>query len=102
MLELNRIYWTRKSLHLGMLRAVAWFFAAGILAVTHSPISQRPTSLIDILRPIFDAALAAVAVPCLIFVALVAVSAVIRGSVVRRRDPLGRVLPSASTSKGNA
>ncbi|MCX2748991.1 HNH endonuclease [Arthrobacter sp. MI7-26] len=90
MLELRRIYWTRWALRLVMFGTVIWLFAAGILAVPHSVRSQRPGSLIDILRPRFDAALAAVAVPGLIFVALVVVSAVIRGSDVRRRDPLRR------------
>jgi hypothetical protein len=90
MLELRRIYWTRWALRLVMFGTVIWLFAAGILAVPHSANSQRPTSPTDVLRPMFDAALAAVAVPGLIFVALVLVSAVIRGSDVRRRDPLRR------------
>ncbi|MBB6404212.1 HNH endonuclease signature motif containing protein [Arthrobacter sp. AZCC_0090] len=90
MLELKRIYWTRKSLHLAMLASVIWLLAAAILAATHSAISQRPTSLIDVLRPLFDAVLAADTAPGLLIIVLVVAAAVIRGSDVRRRDPLRR------------
>lgn len=102
MLELKRIYWTRKSLCLGTLCAFAWFFAAAILAAVGSTNSLRPTSAIDILRPMFDAVLAAAVAPGLLFVVLVVVAVVIRSRDGRRRDPLRRFLPCASTSRGNA
>ncbi|MBT8161648.1 MULTISPECIES: HNH endonuclease [Arthrobacter] len=91
MLELKRIYWTRKSLRLGTLCTVAWLFAGAVFAAaTHASMSQRPTSFIDVLGPILNAALAAVALPGAIFIVLVGVAVVIRANDVRRRDPLRR------------
>ncbi|WP_028266300.1 HNH endonuclease [Arthrobacter sp. MA-N2] len=90
MLELKRIYWTRQTLRLVMFGSVIWLFAACILAVAHPGSNQRPTSAIDVMRPMFNAVLAAASTPGLLIIAVVVVAIIIRGRDLRRRDPLRR------------
>ena len=93
MVELRRIYWSRQALRLGYSAAVLWLAASVVLALmpkTNTGTGQLTSSVSDILRGIFEAVLAAAALPGLFVVALTIAAVIIHAQDVRRRDPVRR------------
>jgi 5-methylcytosine-specific restriction endonuclease McrA len=94
MLELKRIYRTRRALRLAYAAATVWLAASVVLALLPNRASggtgQRATTASAVLRQMFDGVLAAVALPGAFIVVLIIVVVVIRGRDVRRRDPVRR------------
>lgn len=93
MVELRRIYWSRQALRLAYSAAILWLAASVVLALMPkaSPgASQSASTVADILRGMFDAVLAAAALPGLFVVGLTIAAVVIRAQDVRRRDPVRR------------
>ncbi|MCU1533013.1 MAG: endonuclease [Arthrobacter sp.] len=94
MLELKRIYWTRHLLRATVFCLTVWLFGSAILALLPNPadlaIGQRATTVAGILRQTFDGVLAAIAVPAVLIIALMAIAAIMRGRDLRRRDPVRR------------
>lgn len=93
MVELTRIYWSRRALRLAYSAAIVWLGASVVLALmpkAYPGARQNATSVADVLRGMFDGVLAAIALPGLFVVVLVIVAVVIRAQDVRRRDPARR------------
>ena len=94
MLELKRIYWTRKALRLAMAVLTVWIFTGAIftlLANSRKPAAgQRATTVTAIFSQMFDGILAAVAFPGVLIVVLIVTVLVIQGRDFRRRDPVRR------------
>ena len=93
MVELRRIYWSRQALRLAYSAAVLWLAASVVLALmpkTNASTGQLTSSVSDIFRGMFDAVLAAAALPGLLVVALTIAAVIIRSQDVRRRDPVRR------------
>lgn len=93
MVELRRIYWSRQALRLAYSAAVLWLAASVVLALvprTNAGADRLTSSVSDIFRGMFDAVLAAAALPGLLVVALTIVVVIIHAQDVRRRDPVRR------------
>lgn len=92
-MELRRIYWSRQALRLAYSAAILWLGVSVVLALmpnANAGASQSVSSVADIFRGMFDAVLAAAALPGLFVVALAIAAAVIRAQDVRRRDTVRR------------
>ncbi|QCB98559.1 HNH endonuclease [Arthrobacter sp. PAMC25564] len=93
MVELKRIYWSRRSLRLAYSAVIVWLSASVVLALMpNANVSARlgTSSVADIFRGIFDDVLAAVALLGLFIVGLTVAAVIIRARDVRRRDPVRR------------
>jgi hypothetical protein len=89
MMELKRVYWSRKALRLAYAAVMMWLGISVFLALMPKPKVVSGTgisSVTEVLRGMFDAVLTAVTLPGLFVVVLVIVAAVIRAQDVRRRD----------------
>lgn len=93
MVELKRIYWSRQALRLAYSAAIVWLGLSVVLALmpkADAGAIQNASSVADIFRGMFDAVLAAIALPGLFVVALTIAAVIIRAQDVRRRDPVRR------------
>ncbi|WP_242633343.1 hypothetical protein [Arthrobacter sp. S39] len=81
MVELRRIYWSRQVLRLACSAAVLWLAASVVPALApkrNAGTGQLTSSVSNILRGMFDAVLAAAALPGLFVVALTIAAVIIR------------------------
>jgi hypothetical protein len=91
--ELKRIYWSRKALWAAYSAVVVWLGASVVLALmpkANPAGSRSATTAAEVLRGMVDGVLAAVALPGLLLVVLMIVAAVIHAKDVKRRDPVRR------------
>jgi 5-methylcytosine-specific restriction endonuclease McrA len=94
MVELKRIYWSRRALRVAYSAVVVWLGASVVLALMPKAIpaagSRSAATAAEVLRGMVDGVLAAVAIPGLFLVVLTVVAAVIRARDLKRRDPVRR------------
>ncbi|WP_426998498.1 HNH endonuclease [Pseudarthrobacter sp. N5] len=93
MMELKRVYWSRKALRLAYVAAMMWLGISVFLALMPKPTVVSGTgisSVTEALRGMLESVLAVSALPGAFLVVLVIVAAVIHGQDVRRRDPVRR------------
>lgn len=93
MMELKRVYWSRKALRLAYAAVMMWLGISVFLALTPKPTEVSGTgisSVTEVLRGMLESVLAAAALPGAFLVVLIIVAAVIRAQDLRRRDPVRR------------
>lgn len=93
MVELKRVYWSRKALRLAYAAVMMWLGISVFLALMPKPKVVSGTGLsvaTEVLRGMLESVLAAAALPGAFLVGLVIVAAVVHGQDVRRRDPVRR------------
>ena len=93
MLELKRIYWSRQVLRLAYSAVIVWLSVSVVLALmpkANIGAHPGPSSVTAIFRSMFDAVLAAIALPGFFVVVLTIVAMIIRTQDIRRRDPVRR------------
>lgn len=93
MMELKRVYWSRKALRLAYTAVLIWLGISVFLALTPKPkvVSGTGLSLVtEVLRGMLEGVLAAAALPGAFLVVLVIVAAVVHGQDLRRRDSVRR------------
>ena len=93
MLELKRIYWSRQVLRMAYSAVIVWLSVSVVLALmpkANVSAHPGPSSVTAIFRSMFDAVLAAIALPGFFVVVLTIVAMIIRTQDIRRRDPVRR------------
>lgn len=93
MVELKRIYWSRKALRLAYAAVMMWLAISVFLALmpkANVVAGSGISSVTEVARGMFDRVLAAAVLPGLFLVVLVIIAAIIHGRDVQRRDPVRR------------
>ncbi|QDG66103.1 HNH endonuclease [Pseudarthrobacter sp. NIBRBAC000502772] len=89
MMELKRVYWSRKALRLAYTAVMMWLSISVFLALMPKPKVVSGTgisSVTEVLRGMLESVLAAAALPGAFLVVLVIIAAVVHRHDLRRRD----------------
>jgi hypothetical protein len=93
MMELKRVYWSRKALRLAYAAVTMWLGISVFLALMPKPTvvsGSGISSVTEVMHGMLESVLAAAALPGAFLVVLVIVAAVIRAQDLRRRDAVRR------------